>query len=458
MLPHPATESVRVSEVLAALSFALDLTEGQPMGHSLRSCLIGMEIAERLGLPMQERRDLYYALMLKDVGCSSNSARVFELFGGDDREAKRELKRVDWANYFKAARYAVAQAERGAPWYVRARRIANLARQGPGVAAELVRTRCERGASIVTRLGFGPNVAEAVRDLDEHWDGGGHPRGLEGSGIPLSSRIMGIAQTMDVFAMVHGPRTATQVVVQRRGRWFDPTLVGAAENLEARLAGWCTMDEGMLGREVASAEPGGAALLAGPGTLDRIAEGFADVVDAKSPFTGEHSSRVTEIAVRLAEAAGYTCEQVVDLRRAALLHDIGKLSVSNAILDKPGRLTEQEWDAVRLHPYYSKRILQHVRGFEEIALVAGCHHERLDGRGYYEGLEGHHIPLSAQIISAADIFDALSSERPYRPALGPEVALAMMDRDRDLAIDGELLDLLPRVVHGVEHVERHEAA
>jgi len=455
---HLAPESVRVSEVLAALSFALDLTEGQPMGHSLRSCLIGMELAERLELPMQERRDLYYALMLKDVGCSSNSARVFELFGGDDREAKRELKRVDWANYFKAARYAMAQADPGAPWYVRARRIAHLARQGPGVATELVRTRCERGAAIVSRLGFGPRVAEAVRSLDEHWDGSGEPHGLEGPAIPMASRIMGIAQTMDVFAMIHGPRAAGEIVAARRGRWFDPTLVAAAEDLELLLAGWCAMDEGLLGREAAAAEPGGAALLAGPGTLDRIAQGFAEVIDAKSPFTGEHSSRVTEISVRLSEAVGYTPEQVTGLRRAALLHDIGKLSVSNAILDKPDKLTEDEWDAVRMHPYYSRRILQHVRGFEEIAHVAGCHHERIDGQGYYEGLEGSQIPLSAQIISAADIFDALSSERPYRPALGPEVALAMMDRDRDRAIDGELLDLLPRVVHGVDDTERRAAA
>jgi len=455
---HPGTESVRVSEILAALSFALDLTEGQPMGHSLRSCLIGMEIAERLGLPMQERRDLYYALLLKDVGCSSNSARVFELFGGDDRDAKRELKRVDWANYFKAARYAMAQAEPGAPWFVRARRIASLARQGPGVAAELVRTRCERGASIVTRLGFGPKVAEAVRNLDEHWDGGGQPRGLEGPEIPLLSRIMGVAQTMDVFAMIDGPREAADMVVSRRGRWFDPTLVAATQGMELLMAGWTVMDEGLLGREVAAAEPGGAALLAGPGTLDRIAHGFAEVVDAKSPFTGEHSSRVTEIAVRLAEAAGYSPEQIVDLRRAALLHDIGKLSVSNAILDKPDKLTESEWDSVRMHPYYSKRILQHVRGFEEIAHVAGCHHERLDGQGYYEGLQGRDIPISAQIISAADIFDALSSERPYRPALGPEVALAMMDRDRNRAIDGDLLDLLGRVVHGIGDMEQSEAA
>ncbi|HTK32837.1 MAG TPA: hypothetical protein VL332_12835, partial [Candidatus Saccharimonadaceae bacterium] len=155
MNPTPRTacdESVRVSEVLAALSFALDLTEGQPMGHSLRATLIGMQLGDVVGLGLAERRDLYYALLLKDVGCSSNSARVYELFGGDDRVAKHDLKRVDWPNYFKAARYAMAHASPGASWFVRMRRVVALAKAGERAAVELVERRCTRGADIVTRL------------------------------------------------------------------------------------------------------------------------------------------------------------------------------------------------------------------------------------------------------------------------------------------------------------------
>jgi HD-GYP domain-containing protein (c-di-GMP phosphodiesterase class II) len=455
---HPATESVRVSEVLAALSFALDLAEGQPMGHSLRTCLIGMEIAHRLGLPMQERRDLYYALMLKDIGCSSNSARVFELFGGDDREMKREMKHVDWGSYFKAARFAMAQAEPGAPWFARARRIADLARRGPDVAAELVRTRAEHGATIVTRLGFGPRVAEAVQHLEERWDGSGHPGALEGSAIPLLSRIMGLAQSIDVHARLGGPGPALEWAEDRRGRWFDPTLVSAARGLDVQLDRWGRMDEGLLGRAATEAEPGGASLLAGPGTMDRIALGFAEVVDAKSPFTAQHSYRVTQLTIRLAEALDYAPERITALRRAALLHDIGKLSVPNTILDKPGKLSEPEWDSIRMHPYYTRRILQHIRGFEEIAHVAGCHHERLDGTGYFQGLAGDDIPEDAQLIATADIFDALSSERPYRPALRTDVALQIMERDRGTAIDGDLLDLLASVVRGAGRSEEFREA
>jgi putative nucleotidyltransferase with HDIG domain len=442
-----SSESVRVSEVLAALSFALDLTEGQPMGHSLRSCLIGMRLAERLDLPLQDRRDLYYALLLKDVGCSSNASRVFELFGGDDRAAKQDLRRVDWANYLEAGRYALAHADPGAPWYVRARRVVALARIGPKAADELVETRCTRGAQIVEQLGFGGHVAEAVRALDEHWDGGGKPRGLRAHEIPLLARFLCIAQTIEVFAVLDGPREALEMARARRGKWFDPTLVLACDGLEHELQEWAGMSAGELREAVRESEPGAAALLAGPGALDRIALGFADVVDAKSPFTAAHSYRVSEVALAIAGKLGEDPWRRPVLKRAALLHDIGKLSVPNSILDKPGPLDAGEWETVRLHPYYSMKVLQHIRGFEELANIAGAHHERIDGRGYFQGLAGDQIAREARILATADVFDALSAVRPYRPALARETALGIMERDRGCGLCGDCLDALIEVLN-----------
>jgi HD-GYP domain-containing protein (c-di-GMP phosphodiesterase class II) len=447
--PTPRTacdESVRVSEVLAALSFALDLTEGQPMGHSLRATLIGMQLGDVVGLGLAERRDLYYALLLKDVGCSSNSARVYELFGGDDRVAKHDLKRVDWPNYFKAARYAMAHASPGASWFVRMRRVVALAKAGERAAVELVERRCTRGADIVTRLGFGPRVAEAVRALDEHWDGGGHPHGLAGSEIPLLARILCLAQTLEAFLMVDGPCAALDMAQRRSGRWFDPMLIEACRGIEPMLAEWCALDERGLGAAVRDREPGGAALLAGAGTLDRIAHGFADVVDAKSPFTSQHSRRMTNLSVRLAESLGMDGPACAALRRAALLHDIGKLSVPNSILDKPGPLTGDEWEVVRLHPYYTLRILSHIRGFESLAEIAAAHHERLDGRGYFRGLSGGEVSREARILATADIFDALTSARPYRPALPEEVAMRLIEKERGLGLDGECIDALSELL------------
>ena len=149
-----ATDSVRISEVLAALSFALDLTEGQPMGHALRTNLVAQWLADRFGLSMRQRTDLYYASLLKDVGCSSNAARVFELFGGDDRSMKSARMLVDWASYAKAVKFGLVHAAPGASWLERAKRIATLARAGPAVASELVATRCTQGGSIVRSLGL----------------------------------------------------------------------------------------------------------------------------------------------------------------------------------------------------------------------------------------------------------------------------------------------------------------
>ena len=445
---HSSHDSVRVSEVLAAMSFALDLTEGQPMGHALRSCLIGTAIGERAGLGLEERRDLYHALLLKDAGCSSNSARVFELFGGDERLAKHDLKHVDWADYLKAAKFALTHTAPGASWTERARRIAALARGGPKLAAELVQTRCTRGADIVTRLGFGPRVAEAVLSLDEHWDGQGQPRGLQAHEIPLLGRILCLAQTLEVFLMVDGPRGALAMVKARSGRWFDPSLAAVTLEMTEALAGGRELDEQALSEAVREREPGDAALLAGPGALDRLSLGFAEVVDAKSPFTAQHSYRMCQLSMRIAKRVGIAEAQMAPLRRAALLHDIGKLSVPNSILDKPGPLTPQEWEAVRLHPYYTLRILLHVRGFKQIAQVAASHHERLDGKGYFRGLAGSQLPLEAQILATADIYDALTTARPYRPALPEETALALMERDRDAAMCGECLDALHAVAHG----------
>ena len=439
-------EAVAVSEVLGALSFALDLTEGQPLGHALRSCLIGSRLGETIGLPLQERRDLYYALLLKDVGCSSNAARVFELFGGDDRAAKRDLKRVDWSRYFEAAGYAMSHAAPGASWLERAGKMASIAGAGPRAARELVEARCQRGATICRDLGFGPAVADAVAALDEHWNGRGQPRGLKGGQIPVLARIMGLAQTLEVFSVLEGPDAAIGVARTRRGTWFDPTLVEAAEDLGDDLARWRTLDEWRLQEEVKRGEPGDAVLLAGPGALDRIASAFAAVVDAKSPFTADHSRRVTDFVVRIADFMGLDANEIVELRRSALLHDLGKLTVPNSVLDKPGPLSAEEWEMVRLHPYYTQRILDRVRGFQSLAFVASSHHERLDGRGYFRGLRASQIPSGTRILTVADIYEALTSERPYRHALAPEEALATMERDRGVGLEEESFDALVQVI------------
>jgi len=336
----------------------------------------------------------------------------------------------------------MAHAAPGSSWFERAARIATLARGGPRLAAHLVQLRCDRGAEAVERLGLGPGAAAAVRTLDEHWDGRGHPHGLRGDGIPVVARVLTLAQTLEVFAMRDDVASAMALVDRRAGRWFDPLVARAAAQVGPRLEAWRGLSTRELQALVLEAEPAGVALLAGPRALDRIALVFAEIVDAKSPFTGEHSQRATQVAVSVAHQLGWTEPDIAELRRAGLLHDLGKLTVPNAILDKPSPLTGAEWEVMRMHAFYTERILEHVRGFEWLAFAAASHHERLDGSGYCRGIRGTQVPEFSRVLAVADVFDALSTRRPYRPALAPEQVLDIMERDRDAGLCPHALDAL----------------
>jgi putative nucleotidyltransferase with HDIG domain len=176
--------------------------------------------------------------------------------------------------------------------------------------------------------------------------------------------------------------------------------------------------------------------------LDRVAEAFALIIDAKSPYTGSHSVGVARIAVAVADVLGYGPRALRDLRRAALLHDIGKLGVSNLILDKPGKLTDEEWVQMRRHPELTVRILQRVGAFRGLAATAGAHHERLDGRGYHLGLRGEQLNRDTRILAVADVCEALTADRPYRRAMEPDQVRAIMRRDVGLAFCPEALGAL----------------
>ncbi len=178
--------------------------------------------------------------------------------------------------------------------------------------------------------------------------------------------------------------------------------------------------------------------------LDCVAEAFAKVIDAKSPWTYEHSTRVAEIAVGVARQFGCSYEWQRDLRRAALLHDIGKLGVSNLVLDKPSKPTAEEFDQIRKHPDYSLRILEQVQAFDRLADVAAAHHERLDGRGYHRRLDGSRIPWAARVLTVADVCEAMSARRPYRDGMAWEQIHQTLMNDAGAGVDRDCLEALSR--------------
>jgi len=437
---------LRMSEIISALSLALDLTEGQPMGHCVNSCLLGMRIAEIVQIPERDRADLYFALLLKDTGCSSNAARMFEVFGGDDLKAKREIKTQDWSRVtFDGLSYLMRNVFPGKPAHERLMAIAQVALQRDKQAKEFTEIRCERGAEIALQLGFSAETAHGIRHLDEHWNGKGYPRGLQGEDIPLFSRVMNLAQTLEVFAALNGVPDAFQVARERSGTWFDPELVRAAASLENEAPLWASMQDGSAYSRVLEIQPGDDSRQVDDSALDNICEAFAGIIDAKSPYTHQHSQRVTTAAVAIGSSLGCDEKNLVILRRAGLLHDIGKLSVPNSILDKPGKLTATEWETVRLHPYYTQRILERISGFQHLAFIASTHHEKLDGSGYYRNLRATQLPVESRALVVADIFDALTSARAYRAALPLEKVFEIMARDVPHALDARCFEALRAV-------------
>jgi putative nucleotidyltransferase with HDIG domain len=419
----------RMSELVAAMTAALDLTTGQPQGHSVRSCFIGMRLAECLQLSAEDRSALYYALLLKDVGCSSNAAKMSYLFQADDRLVKRQGKLIDWTDTKEALRYTWNYAAPGKSLIEKMLCLAALARGGGESAKKIIEVRCQRGADIVRQLNLPEATAQAILSLDEHYNGKGYPRGLAGEEIPLLSRVMCLAQTVEVFFTAYGLESALDVAHGRRGEWFDPQLVGALQSLRDDSSFWQMLATGNVWKEIAAYEPREETLSADEAQIDRIAEAFAGVVDAKSPWTFQHSTRVAEIAVGVAGELGCSADAVRDIRRAALLHDLGKLGVSSLILDKPGKPTDAEFAEIRKHPDYSEQILRQVSAFAPLAEVAASHHERLDGRGYHRGKRGDEIDWATRILTVADICEAMTAKRPYRDAMPWWKVQEIMERD-----------------------------
>ncbi len=257
--------------------------------------------------------------------------------------------------------------------------------------------------------------------------------------------ILAVAQHLDVFASEQGINKALQVLHERAGRWFDPDLVRVVTRLHRSGTLWTYALTSTPEHETRA-----AALDLAPdqvhrledADVDLICEAFADVVDAKSSFTFRHSLGVTAAARNIARRLGLSPEQQQLVNRAALLHDLGKLRVPNSILDKPGKLTAAEWLVVQEHPHLTQEILSRIASFHQLAQIAGAHHEKLDGSGYPHRLTASQLPLEARIIAVADVYGALTEDRPYRSGLTHDDALALLFRDAPHKLDADCCEAL----------------
>src|SRR5207237_9459115 len=188
------------------------------------------------------------------------------------------------------------------------------------------------------------------------------------------------------------------------------------------------LDEEPTWESVLTLEPGGSNGLTDE-EFDRACEVLADFADIKSPYLVGHSPGVAALAAGAGRRRGLVQADVTALRRAGLLHDIGRVGVSAGIWGKPGPLSEREWERVRMHPYYTERVLARPGVLARLGVLAALHHERLNGSGYYRGLKASMLSPAARILAAADVYHAMTEPRPHRPALGPEIAAEQLQRE-----------------------------
>ena len=403
---------VRLAELVAALSLGVDLGFGQPMEHVLRQCVISLRLADRLGLDDRARSVVYYSALLVNVGCHADAHEQAKWFGDDI--ALRATKYSHEPGSLRGAAAAARLIGSGNPPLHRFRIGLEFAMRGHRDMDRMIETHNEVARSLARQLGLDTDVQAAVGAAYERWDGKGWPGDLAGERIPIASRVTQLCEYVEVAHRVGGVGAAAALARARGGSQFDPELAGifctAAEALLADL------DEIRTFRTVIDAEPALGPRLSGD-RLDEALLAISEFVDLKSPYTLGHARAVADLAARAAALLGRPAEDVSTVRRAGLVHALGRLGVSNAIWDKTGPLGAGEWERVRMHPYLTERMLSQSPTLAPLGRIAVQYRERLDGSGYPRGLSGAEISRPARILGAADAYQSMREPRPHRSAL-----------------------------------------
>ena len=409
--------TLRLAELLAVLSLASDLGIGQPMDYLLRSCLLATRLAERMGLAEDQRQAVYYMALLRWVGCTGHAHEASLLFG-DEITARARLALIDPGSPVEVIRLGLSELGAGRGLTGRLRAIAQSGTAELGLAGQF-RASCETAQLLGDRLGIGASTRRALWHAFERWDGRGVPNQVRGEDVDIAARVVLVAQDAVVFHQAGGIDVATETIRRRSGGAYDPgiasTFGAAAVEL---LAG---ADDASPWDQVLAIEPEPQRVLSTE-EVDSALVAVADYVDLKSPWMTGHSRGVARLALLGAEASSLPEADCRAIRRAGLLHDLGRCGVHNGIWEKAGPLTEAEWERVRLHPYLTGRLLSRCEALAPLAALAAAHHERSDGSGYHRGAHGVELSPGMRLLAAADAYQAMTEPRPYRDAVTTDLA------------------------------------
>ncbi|MEY9877623.1 HD-GYP domain-containing protein (c-di-GMP phosphodiesterase class II) [Streptacidiphilus sp. MAP12-33] len=424
---------IRLAELVAALSLGVDLGFGQPMEHVLRQCLIALRLAERIDLGDEDRLAVYYTALLVNVGCHSDAHEQAKWFG-DDIALKAGKYRFEQRSV-AAATAALRLIGSGNPPLHRFRVGLEFTLGGFREVDRMISGHAALAAALARRLGLPDPVRRAVAASYEQWDGRGWPGELKEQAVPMAARLAQLAEFTEVAHRLGGVDAALELARRRAGGQFDPGLVSVlCREAEAVFGG---LDTARTWEAVIAAEPALGVTL-GEQQFDEALLAVADFVDLKSPYTLGHARSVAGLVDAAGAGLGFGVDERRLLRRAALVHGLGRLGVSNAIWDKPGPLGAGERERVRLQPYLTERMLCQSATLAPLGAVAVQHRERLDGSGYPHGLTAPAISRRARLLGAADAYQSMIEPRPHREALtAPQAAAELRAEVRAGRLDAE---------------------
>jgi HD-GYP domain-containing protein (c-di-GMP phosphodiesterase class II) len=427
---------IRAAELVGALSLATDLGTGQPLEHALRTAVLAVRLGELAGASAEELADTYYVALLHASGCTSNSHEATQLFG-EDIMHRAAFFLIDPADPEQVLAFYRTHVGPGRPTEVRERMI-EAALSSPERARESFAAMCEVAQRFARWLELGPGIVAALEYVFARWDGKGPPSGVGGDELPLPTRLLHVARDYSLFLSAAGADDARTVLERRAGAAYDPRLAElAARHFDDVCA---ELDDTRMWEHALEIEPFPQVRLSGAG-IDAGFSAFAALTGLKSPWFREHSTGVADLAEAAAWRLGLPAETVAFLRRAALAADLGRVGVSNAIWEKPGPLGFGDWERARLHAHFTERAFAQSQALAPIGLLAGSHHERLDGSGYQRGLRGSALDKPLRILAAADCYTAMRAARPYRPALQPAAAESELRREvEEGRLDVEAVD------------------